>query len=225
MKILSPDHPAGRFFCRIFDLAVLNLLFLLACIPVFTVGAAVTALYDVMLRLVKDEEGALVKGFFSAFAENFKKATLCFLPMLAAALVLIWNLYWYVNGYVSVHAGGMKLALLAGLILLCMVGEWMFVWQARFVNTIKEIWHNALIFTFRYFLQNLIFMAATLLWVYVTVFFPQFWIAGIFFAFSLPAFLKSLFYRNKMQPFEDLIRGQQCMDEKSSMKTSAIHLP
>lgn len=204
MKLLSLESPVGRFLARVFDLAILNLLFLLTCIPVFTVGAAVTALYDVLLRLVKDEEGALVKGYFRAFAENFKKATLCFLPMLLVMLVLVWNLYWYVTGYVTEHAQGMKLALLAGMLLVCMVGEWSFVWQARFVNTVREIWHNALFFTFRYFLRNLIFTAATLLWIYLTFFFPQLWIVGIFFAFSLPAYLKSLFYRSKMQPFEDM---------------------
>lgn len=206
MKILSLESPVGKFLARVFDLAILNLLFLLTCIPVFTAGAAITALYDMMLRLVKDEEGALVKGYFKAFAENFKKATVCFLPMLAVMLVLIWNLYWYVTGYVTEHAQGMKLALLAGMLLVCMVGEWIFVWQARFVNTVREIWHNALFFTFRYFLRNLIFTAATLLWIYLTVFFPQLWIVGIFFAFSLPAYLKSVFYRRKMQPFEDMIR-------------------
>ena len=57
MKLLSQDSPVAAVLSRAFDLAVLNLLFLLTCIPVFTVGAAVTALYDVMLKLVRDEEG------------------------------------------------------------------------------------------------------------------------------------------------------------------------
>ncbi len=206
MKILSQDSPVEAVLSRAFDLAVLNLLFLLTCIPVFTVGAAVTALYDVMLKLVRDEEGALIKGYFGAFSENFKKATLCFLPLLFVMAVLVWNLYWYVGGYLTGHGQGMKAALIAGMVLICMVGEWIFVWQARFVNTIREIWHNALFFTFRYLLRNFIFTAATALWIYLTVFFPQLWIVGIFFAFSLPAFLKSLFYRNKLQPFEDMIR-------------------
>ena len=206
MKLLSQDSPVAAVLSRAFDLAVLNLLFLLTCIPVFTVGAAVTALYDVMLKLVRDEEGALIKGYFGAFMENFKKATLCFLPLLFVMAVLVWNLYWYVGGYLTGHGQGMKAALIAGMVLICMVGEWIFVWQARFVNTIREIWHNALFFTFRYLLRTFIFTAATALWIYLTVFFPQLWIVGIFFAFSLPAFLKSLFYRNKLQPFEDMIR-------------------
>lgn len=212
MKLLSQESPIGRFFSRAFDLAVLNLLFLLTCIPLITIGASITALYSVMLKMVKDEEGALVKGYFGAFRENVKKATLCFLPMLVLSVVILWNLYWYVTGYMTEHVLGMEIALLIGLFLICMVGEWMFVWQARFVNTVREIWHNALIFTFRYFLRNVLFTAITLLWVYFTVFYPQFWIVGLFFAFSLPAFLKSIFYREKLQPFEDMIRAQERMD-------------
>lgn len=208
MKILSLESPVGKFLSKIFDLAILNLLFLLTCIPVVTIGASVTALYTITLKMVRDEEGALVKGYFAAFCGNLKKATLCFVPMLAVIAVMLWNLYWYVTGYLTGHGRGMELALLAGLLLVYMLGEWAFVWQARFANTVREIWHNAVFFTVRYFLRNLIFTALTLLWVYFMVFFPQLWIVGIFFAFSLPAYLKSLFYRGKLQPFEEMALQQ-----------------
>ncbi len=207
MGFLSLDSPVGKFIARLFDLAILNILFLVTSIPIITIGSSITALYQVMLRVVKDEEGNIAKDYWNAWKENFKKAFLCFLPMLLIACVMLWNLYWYVVGYLDSSA--MKITLLVGLFLLCMLGEWVFVWQAKFINTIKEIWHNAVFFTMRYFFVNLIFTALTLAWLYVMIFIPTCWIVAIALAFSLPAYLKSIFYRDKMQPFEDMIKNKE----------------
>lgn len=73
---------------------VLNILFLITCVPIFTIGAAKTALYDVCFRMGTDREGGLVKTYFHAFASNFKQSTLVWLVMafvgadLTAAFVL-----------------------------------------------------------------------------------------------------------------------------------------
>ena len=44
MKLFSPDSKFMRAMSTLGDLMLLNLVFLLCCIPVVTVGAAVTAL-------------------------------------------------------------------------------------------------------------------------------------------------------------------------------------
>ena len=49
-----------QLISRFSSLAVLNLLFLCTCIPVFTIGAALTALYDVVFRMDTDREGKLI---------------------------------------------------------------------------------------------------------------------------------------------------------------------
>ena len=75
---------------RFSSLAVLNLLFLCTCIPVFTIGAAVTALYDVVFRMDTDREGKMISTYFRAFRANFRQATpiwLLFLLLIAASCV------------------------------------------------------------------------------------------------------------------------------------------
>ena len=57
----------GKFFgvlSRLADLVILNLLFLVCCIPVVTVGAAVTAMYSVTWKMAEEKEGYILKGFF-----------------------------------------------------------------------------------------------------------------------------------------------------------------
>jgi uncharacterized membrane protein YesL len=73
---------------RFSSLAVLNLLFLCTCIPVFTIGAALTALYDVVFRMDTEREGKLVSAYFRAFTANFRQSTpiwLLFLLLIAAS--------------------------------------------------------------------------------------------------------------------------------------------
>ena len=69
------DNPVWRFIGKLGDLVLLNLLWLVCCIPVFTAGAATTAVYYVTLKLVRDEDDSTIKSFFRSFIQNFKQAT------------------------------------------------------------------------------------------------------------------------------------------------------
>ena len=71
MKFLEIDSPFMRVLGRIADLMIINFLTILLCIPVVTAGAAFTAMHYVMLKLVRDEEGYIVKQYFKSFKENF----------------------------------------------------------------------------------------------------------------------------------------------------------
>ena len=57
-----------QLISRFASLVVLNLLFLCTCIPIFTIGAALTALYDVVFRMDSEREGQIVSTYFRAFA-------------------------------------------------------------------------------------------------------------------------------------------------------------
>lgn len=86
--LLDSDSWFMQLISRFSSLAVLNLLFLCTCIPVFTVGAALTALYDVVFRMDTEREGKLVSAYFRAFTANFKQSTpiwLLFLLLIAAS--------------------------------------------------------------------------------------------------------------------------------------------
>lgn len=86
--LLDSDSWFMQLISRFSSLAILNLLFLCTCIPVFTIGAALTALYDVVFRMDTEREGKLVSAYFRAFTANFKQSTpiwLLFLLVIAAS--------------------------------------------------------------------------------------------------------------------------------------------
>ena len=136
MRLDVTDNPVISGMSRIFDMMCLNVLWLVCSLPIFTIGASTTAMYTVMLKVVKNEEGYIVKGFFKAFKENFKKSTIIWLILLVIGGFLGADLYLTSSAKGSV---GMALrAIFAALELLVLaVGIYAFGLTARYENSIK----------------------------------------------------------------------------------------
>ncbi len=92
-QLFSPDNPIMQFISKIFDLVCLNLLFILFCIPVITIGASLSALYYVSLKLLRGEDPYIWRNFFKAFRQNFKQGTLIWILLLLASALLGMDFY------------------------------------------------------------------------------------------------------------------------------------
>ncbi len=88
MKLFDYDGPLMRALIYLGDLILLNVLFLLCCLPVVTSGASAAALYTVAFHNLDGKGSHVCRQFFTAFGANFKKATLQWLVMLAVAGLL-----------------------------------------------------------------------------------------------------------------------------------------
>lgn len=89
----QPDNPIIRFLSRFFDLMVLNFLFIISCIPIVTIGAATSAMYFITIKMQSGNEPGIVKGYLKVFRQNFKQATLLWLPVLLGIVFLGADLY------------------------------------------------------------------------------------------------------------------------------------
>lgn len=56
MKLFDIEGPLMQGLTKIADLMILNLLTILCCLPIFTIGAALTALHYQVLKMVRHEE-------------------------------------------------------------------------------------------------------------------------------------------------------------------------
>lgn len=70
MNLLNEENPVHIFLNKIGDIIIANLLFILCCIPVITIGPALTALYHCMIRTVKGNNNGTVKTFFRALRKT-----------------------------------------------------------------------------------------------------------------------------------------------------------
>ena len=82
----------GQCMTRLGDLLLLQLVFLLTSIPVFTAGAGIAALYAVSKKLHTDSISVVLPSYFAAFKANFKQATLLWLCLLASGALLFFDL-------------------------------------------------------------------------------------------------------------------------------------
>lgn len=146
MKFNLTDNVVTQALSKICDMVCLNLLWLLCSIPLVTIGASTTAMYTVMLKMVKNEEGYIFRGFFKAFKENFRQSTIIWL-----ILVLLSIVWWVDFRFASMLSGTMGVLfkgifLILGFVLLA-VTIYVFPLTARYVNSIQATVKNALILT------------------------------------------------------------------------------
>ena len=107
-RFFDLDSPIMRTLSFLFDCMVMSFLFLLCCLPVFTTGAAFSALYH-CAGYMADGSDAGIRDFFGAFRRSFKRATPIWLLALALGLLLTANLLLIKN-----MPGGIQIFMLAG---------------------------------------------------------------------------------------------------------------
>ena len=88
MKFLAIDSPVMRVLGRLGDIIILNMIFVVGCIPVITIGTSLSALYAVAMKMARGEEPSVWKEFWKAYKRNFKQATICWLIMAVVAILL-----------------------------------------------------------------------------------------------------------------------------------------
>lgn len=141
-RLFDLDSPLMRFLNLVGDLLILNFLVLICCIPVITIGASYTGMYYVLLKIVRGEEGYLVKGFFKSFKQNFKQATILWLIMLLIILVYIGDFRIFINSGLT-FPKLLIVMILAIAIIVLMVAVYVFPVLSRFDNTVKNTLKNA----------------------------------------------------------------------------------
>lgn len=84
---LNPDNKFFTFMGKAFDLVVLNVIWLILCIPVITIVPATTALYYAVVKVIRRERSYAIKEFFRSFKRNFKQGAV--FSILAVLLVFV----------------------------------------------------------------------------------------------------------------------------------------
>ena len=82
---------------KIVDIVVTSFLWVVFCIPIFTIGASTTALFTVIRQVIRQEKGYVFRNFWNAFTSNFKQATGIWLLLFAIYVVLYLDRYLMLN--------------------------------------------------------------------------------------------------------------------------------
>ncbi|HJC92549.1 MAG TPA: DUF624 domain-containing protein [Candidatus Mediterraneibacter excrementigallinarum] len=201
MSIFSTEGKLAGALNRSGDLIALNLLTLLFMAPVVTAGAAVTSMYEITLKMVKNEEGGVAASFLRAFRNNFKKSTEVWLGGLALTAFLgldIWLLGRLDASWVRYY----KILLFVLALLVMMFTVFSLVTAARFENTLKNTIKNGILFCVIHFLKSILMFAVMLIPAGLLFLSPRFWCVIVLIGVSGPAFLTSFYFRELFRNFE-----------------------
>lgn len=147
--LANPDSKIYALLNKAVQLMELSVCVVLCSLPLITVGAAVSSMHSVLLKIYRDEEKRIAGDFFRAMKENLKNST------------VLWLLYWL---YLGVLAGvwamavrfapEMEVYILFGLLLAAVMGilylDWALILQSRYVYTIPQCMKYALLAWLKY---------------------------------------------------------------------------
>ena len=128
------------------DIIMINILYLISCIPVITIGAATSALYSVMRKQAKKESGYIVRDFLKAMKENFKKSTVIWLIFLVLFGLIYGDLVIVKGSMNDSKTQSMALGFfLISFLLALAICIYALVLQSGYENTVKNTLKNATI--------------------------------------------------------------------------------
>ena len=197
-RIFSMDNPLMKALSIAADLILLNLLTILLCLPVVTIGPAVTAMNDIVIRIVRGEEGYIIQPYFKAFKANLKRGML-FSLILAAAGGILYLDYLVLMAYYP----DLKVVVFAIAVIVLVIFIYVFGLQARYENTFRNTFKNALILAIVNFPRTLAMVVCTVgLWVLCITFY-QFGIPILLLmGFSMPCYVNILLLNGVFRKLE-----------------------
>lgn len=154
-KFFNLDSPFMIFLSNLTDVVILNVVCLLCCIPVITIGPAITAMHYVTLKMVKEENGYIVKSFFKSFKENFRQSVIAWIIFLIITVVFLLDLK--ILQSVGIQENKI-LGILIGMIYLfvCTTTMYVFPILSRFSNTLGQTMKNALFMSILHFFKTIV---------------------------------------------------------------------
>ncbi|MCM1241479.1 MAG: DUF624 domain-containing protein [Roseburia sp.] len=150
------------------DLIILNVLWILCCLPVFTAGAATTAAYYVSITSIRCGDGYVVKRFFESFKKNFRQITPIWLGILVSCLIFTADmLFWYRQD----DSFGKIMFVVSGIVafLLFIWILWIFPVFAKLDGKTTELLRNAVAFAIGYLPYTAIILVITGVVVYANL--------------------------------------------------------
>jgi len=204
MRFFDYDSPLMQFLTKVANLMIINGLTLLCCLPIVTIGASLTAAHYMCLKMVRNEDGPIVKGYFKAFREAFKQATPVWLILLVIILILLGDyLIIYHSGITFPYWFKVAVAAVAFIGLF----EWIMVFpvMGKFYNTPLRTLKNALIISIAKFPVTLVLIVLNGIFIFLMIYVIQVLPLVLLFGITVPAYVGAMMLNKYFKKLEDHI--------------------
>jgi len=203
MNFFSPDSKFTQLMTSFGEMMLLNLCWLLASVPLVTLGAANVAMYTVMGRRLREEGSGTIVPFFKAWWSNLKPGTFFWVAQVAVSfslgLTLVLNL-----------PAALKILAAVLLVLVTLLLSIIYPQIARYRNRPFAYLRNAVILLLTkpgWVLLNLaLFLLPVVLFLLFPAEFLQFGFIWVFCGFSALFFISAEIMQKVLEPLEELSR-------------------
>ena len=151
--LFNYDNPIWRFVGRIWDLFILNLLWVLCSLPIVTFGASTTAMYYCTMKIARDRDsGGVLSMFFHSFKDNLLQSTIIWVIMAFVGGILFFDIRFF-SFYSPIENTVIKM----------IIFTYIFPIQAKFINPIKQTFKLALFMSVKHLIRTIIILAGSVL--------------------------------------------------------------
>ena len=174
-RFLALDHPVGQFLCRILDLFILSLLWVLFSVTIVGFGPATTAVYYSVVKSVRKERDSAARCFFHSLRENWKPSLIAGLIFAAlGASVLVIDLPTLLLPFTSESASIGVWTILAGVKLIILEALMMYTFPilSRFAISLPGAFIRAMSFLFRRPVRSIALSVLLLIFIWICLRFP-----------------------------------------------------
>ncbi|MFT4260196.1 DUF624 domain-containing protein [Microbacterium sp.] len=194
MKI-DPESRALQGMSSFLAFVALNVIYLAACLPVVTIPAATSALYEVTMRYSDDESGHPVKDFFPAFGRNAGRATLLGLCLAVPMLLLGASaVFWAAHPSVLAAAA----AVIATIAAVYLFAAFLFAMAltAAYTTAFRQALKNALLLPAAEPVRTFGILLIPVALVCITIVLPMFGVILATIGFSIAAYATAFLFRS-----------------------------
>ena len=182
MKFLNYESKPSQLIIKLCYSCLLNLLWAVCSLPVFTIGASTTALWYASLKVIRGQEYNAGALFFRSFKQNFKQATQLWLILLTAGLFLggdIWillHLRANTTGASAVFWTLLLALVIAASVVYVIILLWVFPLLASVDNTNIAMLKNSFLIGTHYLFATILMFAVhfAMAYVIISLFTPMF---------------------------------------------------
>ena len=206
MNFFSPDSKFAQVMTAVGEMMLLNVCWLVASLPLVTMGTANIAMYTLMGRRLRGEGSGTIIPFFKAWLSNLKPGVLFWIPQVLITCSLGTIFFLPLPTFPKLVAG----ILLA---LVTLVFSIIYPQVARFRNRWFAYLRNGLILLISKFgwvlLNMLLLLLPVILFLLAPVDFLRFGFIWMLFGFSLLFYLSAKIMQNVLQPLEFLSESRK----------------
>lgn len=200
-RFFNLDSPLMQGLSKIADLVWLNILTTICCIPIITIGAALTAQHYVVLKMVRNQEGYITKSFFKSFKENFRQATCIWLILLLFLIMFIGDIYIFLYSGIE-FPQIVVIIICAFAIIIAMISVYVFPILSKFDNSVKNTIKNAFMMAIISLPKTILMLIISVLPIVLVYISLRLVPISALFGFSGTAYVCALLYNGVFKRFE-----------------------